>query len=231
MRRSKVNERIRHAIAFFRTHRFALPPFAYWSLENWSDHASRGRIGEIVEHRLGWDVTDFGQGRFDQVGLVLFTLRNGSIDDLRHGGGRPYAEKVMVVGVGQVTPMHHHWSKTEDIINRGGGRLMVEVHSVGDREALGTGDVTFLTDGVERTVAAGTVVSLKPGESITLTPDIYHSFWAEDDDVLAGEVSTVNDDALDNCFAAEIGRFPEIEEDEAPQHLLVSDYDRFLRGH
>jgi D-lyxose ketol-isomerase len=46
--------------------------------------------------------------------------------------------------------------------------------------------------------------------------------------VLIGEVSTVNDDETDNIFREPIGRFAEIEEDEAPLHLLVSDYQRWL---
>jgi len=37
-------------------------------------------------------------------------------------------------------------------------------------------------------------------------------------------VSTVNDDLSDNIFEMPIGRFAEIEEDEPPLHLLVSDY-------
>ena len=53
--------------------------------------------------------------------------------------------------------------------------------------------------------------------------------WGEGGDVLIGEVSTVNDDVTDNVFVSKkIGRFSEIEEDVAPTHLLVSDYDRWL---
>ena len=47
-------------------------------------------------------------------------------------------------------------------------------------------------------------------------------------DVLIGEVSTVNNDLTDNIFAEPIGRFAEVEEDEAPLRLLVSDYRKFL---
>jgi D-lyxose ketol-isomerase len=39
----------------------------------------------------------------------------------------------------------------------------------------------------------------------------------------------VNDDVTDNVFREPIGRFAEIDEDEAPWHLLVSDYDRWLK--
>lgn len=52
----------------------------------------------------------------------------------------------------------------------------------------------------------------------------------EGGDVLVGEVSTVNDDETDNIFREPIGRFAEVEEDEAPTHLLVSDYARWLGG-
>ncbi|WP_407543294.1 D-lyxose/D-mannose family sugar isomerase [Deinococcus radiomollis] len=48
-------------------------------------------------------------------------------------------------------------------------------------------------------------------------------FWAEDAPVLAGEVSTINDDAGDSRFLNPLGRFPAIEKDEAPYRLLVGD--------
>ena len=67
-----------------------------------------------------------------------------------------------------------------------------------------------------------------PGESVTLMPGDWHAFWGEGGDVLIGEVSTVNDDRTDNVFRAPIGRFADIDEDVAPTHLLVSDYDAWL---
>jgi len=57
-----------------------------------------------------------------------------------------------------------------------------------------------------------------------LMPGDWHAFWGEGGDVLIGEVSTVNDDETDNVFREPIGRFSQVEEDEAPRHLLVSDY-------
>ena len=80
------------------------------------------------------------------------------------------------------------------------------------------------TDGVLRRQEAGAVLRLHPGESVTLMPGNWHAFWGEGGDVLIGEVSTVNNDLTDNIFAEPIGRFAEIEEDEEPLHLLVSDY-------
>ena len=59
-------------------------------------------------------------------------------------------------------------------------------------------------------------------------PGNWHAFWGEGGDVLIGEVSTVNDDLTDNVFREPIGRFSTIEEDVAPSHLLVSDYDSWL---
>ena len=118
----------------------------------------------------------------------------------------------------------------EDIINRGGGDLAVKLYNATPEEALADADVTVSIDGVSRTVSAGEVLLLKPGESITLVPYCYHEFWGVGERVLVGEVSKVNDDASDNRFLAPIGRFPEIEEDEAPQYLLVNDYERYVRS-
>ncbi len=222
MKRSEINELIRDTQSFLADHLFALPPFGYWNLEDWSTKGPKAH--EIVDRHLGWDVTDFGQGRFEQTGLVIFTLRNGSPAHLVEGRGKLYAEKALVVGVDQVTPLHFHWSKTEDIINRGGGDLVVKLYASDPEEQLGGDNVTVRTDGVERTVEAGGILRLARGESITLTPGLYHTFWASGSTVLAGEVSTVNDDYTDNRFYEPLGRFPDIEEDEPLEYLLVNDY-------
>jgi D-lyxose ketol-isomerase len=172
---------------------------------------------------LGWDLTDFGSGEFAKMGLTLFTIRNGKPGR----DSKPYAEKIMVVRENQVTPMHFHWSKMEDIINRGGGNLMVELHLATEDEKLDPNTpVTVSIDGVERTVAPGTVVRLEPGESITLTQHLYHKFWGEEGHgwVLVGEVSAVNDDTADNRFLEPLGRFPKIVEDEPAERLLCSEY-------
>jgi D-lyxose ketol-isomerase len=157
-------------------------------------------------------------------------MRNGAVENLKTLRGKTYAEKVLVVGVDQVTPLHFHWVKMEDIINRGGGELAVQLYNATPEGALDTTDVTVTMDGVQRTVRAGDVVTLKPGESITLVPWCYHAFWGVGQRVLVGEVSMVNDDNTDNRFYDPIGRFPTIEEDEAPWHLLVNDYERYYRA-
>jgi len=227
MTRSEIDAIIDNAMAFMSRHRFALPPFAFWSPAQW---ASKGReADEIRDCMLGWDITDFGLGDFANKGLFLFTIRNGDPANLKSGKGKLYAEKLLIAGVEQITPFHFHWLKTEDIINRGGGKLAVQVYNATPDEGLADTDVVVNTDGWVRTVAAGSVIVLSPGESITLLPYCYHSFWGLEETVLVGEVSTVNDDNTDNRFYEPIGRFPEIEEDEAPLYLLVNDYDRYYK--
>jgi len=222
MKRSRINAIMADADAFLQSRLFYLPPFAYWTPEDWT---RRGlEASEIVDRRLGWDITDFGQGDFDRIGLFVFTLRNGTPT-----GAKSYAEKILVVNVDQVTPMHFHWSKMEDIINRGGGDLAVRVYNATADEQLADTDVEVKLDGVVSTVPAGETLLLTPGESITLGPGQYHEFWGVGERVLIGEVSKVNDDATDNRFHGPVGRFPDIAEDEAPLHLLVNDYERYFQ--
>jgi len=85
-------------------------------------------------------------------------------------------------------------------------------------------------DGIRKTLNAGSIVRLSPGESITLNQGLYHKFYGESGKgkVLVGEVSAVNDDHTDNRFFEKLGRFPEIVEDERPFHLLVGDYKKYL---
>jgi D-lyxose ketol-isomerase len=227
MKRSEINGIMREADEFIRSFGFILPPFAYWSPQQMRER--RADIDGIVGARLGWDITDYGQGRFDELGLFLFTVRNGSQADLARGGGMCYAEKIMISRDRQISPMHRHIVKAEDIINRGGGTLVLELFNSDDNGDVDERtDVTVMTDGVARTQPAGAKLRLQPGESVTLMPGNWHAFWGEDGDVLIGEVSTVNDDLTDNVFREPIGRFSEIEEDVEPTHLLVSDYETFL---
>ena len=225
MKRSEINTIMREADAFIKEQGFYLPPFAYWTPEDWQSKGEEVR--EIVENDLGWDITDFGLGDYEKTGLFLFTVRNGSPEALKSGEGKVYAEKIMLVGVGQITPMHFHWNKSEDIINRGGGKLVIQLYNSTEDEQLADSDVNVSMDGVRRTVKAGDTVELQPGESITLPSYLYHKFWGEDNQVLVGEVSAVNDDNTDNRFYEKVGRFPEIEEDEAPLYLLVNDYTKY----
>jgi hypothetical protein len=227
MNRSTINNLIDQAIPFMEQKGFHLPRFAYWDLNEWKQKRSRARA--IFEGQLGWDVTDLGEGDFDRLGLVLFTLRNTNSDP---DGKilRTYAEKVMVIRKRQSIPLHFHRVKVEDIINRSGGSLKIELHHSSKDGQLAEGMQTLLMDGVWMEIPSGGIVDLAPGESITIPQKCYHRFWADEEDVLIGEVSTSNDDYADNYFLKEYARFPSITEDEAPRYLLVSDYPAFVEG-
>jgi D-lyxose ketol-isomerase len=135
----------------------------------------------------------------------------------------------MHVRDGQVTPMHFHWRKREDIINRGGGNLIIELWNAGAHEETENTDVTVTVDGCRQTHAPGSQLRLMPGESICLTPGLYHSFWGERGfgDVLVGEVSSVNDDEYDNHFLQPVARYNNIEEDEPALLVLCNEYNLF----
>ena len=225
--RSDINRILREAQAFMASHGYILPPFANWTPAEMQ--ARRGEIGNIIDAGLGWDMTDFGLGDFARTGLLLFTTRNGRLADLKRGGGMLYAEKAMISREHQVTPSHTHVLKTEDIINRGGGTLVIELFGDTDGRCDRTRGTTVLCDGIERVLPPGAKLALAPGESVTLRPGHWHAFWAETADVFVAEVSTVNDDTADNIFEnPDVTRFSGIEEDEAPARLLVSDYPAWL---
>ena len=223
MKRSEINVIIKEAIVFFKSLNFYLPPFAHYSLDEW--RANMGNAQEIFDLGLGWDVTDFGLGKYEECGLLLFTIRNGLVNNEKYL--KTYAEKIMIAKPDQVTPFHFHWDKMEDIINRGGGELVFELYNAGEDEQLADTDVTFVQDGIQKTTKAGGEVILHPGESLTLPPYLYHKFYGRRAPVMIGEVSMVNDDEHDNRFL-EVARFPEIEEDVTPDYLLCSDYQKFL---
>lgn len=227
MKRSEINAILREGQAFIAAHGYVLPPFAHLSPRAFSDR--RAEFSGLIEARLGWDVTDYGRGDFTSTGLLLFTARNGNAGDLSAGRGMLYAEKIMISRKEQLAPMHRHLVKAEDIVNRGGGTLALELYMPApdggmDRSA----PVRVPVDARMRELPAGGVLRLDPGESVRLLPGVWHAFWAEKADVLIGEVSTVNDDETDNFFAEPVSRFARIEEDEAPWRLLVSDYATWL---
>ena len=224
MKRSEVNEIIAGFSDFMKLHHFMLPEWAFWSPDDWKGKYSL--CSEIADNKLGWDITDFGSGNFIRTGLCLFTIRNGNWDKK----DKMYCEKVMAAEVEQETPMHYHWNKSEDIINRGGGNLVMELYNATDNDNLSDEKVVVSIDGILTNVKAGIPLILKPGQSICLRPGIYHRFYGQKGHgrVLIGEVSMVNDDANDNRFLDKIGRFPDITEDVLPLHLLVNDYPNYL---
>ena len=85
MKRSEINAILADADDMMRRHGFVLPPFAYWTPEEFAANASNAR--HVIDARCEWDITDYGAGDFDKMGLFLFTLRNGLLSDLQAGGG------------------------------------------------------------------------------------------------------------------------------------------------
>jgi D-lyxose ketol-isomerase len=221
LKRSEINQFVAQAIDFFEANRVSLPPFASWTPDTWR---SKGpEVDEIRHRRLGWDITDFNSGDFLSCGLTLFTLRNGRLGDDSHS----YAEKIMMVRENQVTPLHRHHRKTEDIINRGAasmGNLVVQLYNSEESGELATTPVTVFCDGILRHTEPGAIITLKAGESITLPPGVYHAFHAINGTALIGEISSLNDDAHDNHFYLGLPRFPEIIEDGPPLRLLCTEY-------
>ena len=205
-------------------YQYFLPRFCQFTPEEWQ---SKGHeFDEIRDNMLGWDITDFGLGDFDTTGFSLVTIRNGNLkmDDKYR---KTYAEKLLYLKEGQHALNHFHWYKMEDIINRGGGNILIRVYNACEDESIDReGDVTVHVDGEEITVPAGTQIKLEPGMSLTITQYLYHDFSVEPGtgDVLIGEVSQCNDDNTDNRFNPPAGRFPEIEEDEPPYRLLCNEY-------
>jgi D-lyxose ketol-isomerase len=223
MKRSEINTLLDQASEFFGSGHFKLPPFAFWTPQEWQ--ATGFEADEIRDNELGWDVTDYGLDRFYEVGLLLFTIRNGN-QARAQTYPKGYAEKIMMVREEQVTPYHFHWNKREDIINRGGGNLVLELYHADGNNKFSDKKFSVSVDGVRRALAPGDRVILTPGESICLEPYVYHTFYGEkgSGSVMVGEVSDVNDDRADNCFYEQLDRFPRIIEDEAPRYYLCTEY-------
>ena len=171
------------------------------------------RHGWALPPEPRWDITDFGLGNFEQFGLVLINLAEEP----------EYCEKLMYARVGQTTPLHTHARKKEDIICRHGS-LMLELWSGHPGKTERGAGFSIRVNGASRQFCSGEILTLHAGERITLTPGIYHAFWAGSPDSIIGEVSTANDDSNDNFFVnPDVGRFPEVEEDEPALICLLSD--------
>ena len=229
MKRSEINAALREMEAMCEKQRCYLPPFCHFTPEEWQTIGHE--YDEVRDCMLGWDITDYGQGDFDRIGFSLITIRNGN-RAMPEKYPKVYAEKLLYLKEGQYSPRHFHWYKTEDIINRGGGRLVFELYNRrGNAVELDDTPVTVSRDGEKITVPAGTKLFLEPGQSLTLTPNLFHKFYGEPGgDVMVGEVSAVNDDHNDNIFLEPQLRFPVIEEDEPPYRLLVGDLGKLRAG-
>jgi D-lyxose ketol-isomerase len=93
VKRSEINEIMAEADAMMRSFGFVLPPFAYWTPDEMK--ARRGAIDAIVSGRMGWDITDYGQGDFE-AGPVPVHAEERAAFGPAGGGGMCYAEKLLI---------------------------------------------------------------------------------------------------------------------------------------
>lgn len=226
MKRSEINSIIHRMEKMAADYRFSLPPFLSWTPDDWVNAGAE--YNEIRDNRLGWDVTDYGMGDYARLGIALITIRNGNLKCKQYT--KTYAEKLIMIEEGQESPMHFHWNKMEDIINRGGGNLIFQLFNATPDGGLADTPVEINQDGRKYFAEAGADIILQPGESLSLYPYYYHGFKVQPGTgpVLLGEVSMCNDDETDNRFLKPLGRFPAIDEDETPYRLLCTEYPSAL---
>lgn len=220
MKRSEINKAIQSAKKMMEKYCWTLPSWAYWSK---SEYENKSELREYLnKHQMGWDVTDFGKGVFNEQGITLFCIRNGIQGNVND---KPYAEKLLFMQEGQEIPFHSHKIKLEDIINRGGGDLAIEFVEVDEKDQELSNKITVLVDGEKILLDPHEPLILKRGQSVTVDRNIFHRFYAVRGSgmVMAGEVSQVNDDNNDNYFLEPIGRFSEIQEDEPTLHPLWNE--------
>lgn len=227
--RSLVNQSIDRARQAFAHFGISLPAYAHWSADDWEKSGPEAR--EIRDCMLGWDVTDFSSQRFHELGRTLFTLRNGRLNDPRYP--KAYAEKLILDPEGQRAPAHYHRSKREDIINRAGGNIIVQLTSTLPDGSPGSRPMDIAVDGISTVVASGGQVRLRPGQSLCIPPRTIHQFWGEEGTgfkidgigyTVSGEVSSVCDDWNDNVFLEPSERFPKLLEDEPRRTYLCHEY-------
>ena len=145
MKRSEINKALREMEQMINSYRFSLPKFCSFTPEEWKTKGHEW--DEVRDNMLGWDITDFGMGKFDEVGFSLITIRNGNQLNAEKYP-KPYAEKLLYLNDGQYALNHFHWFKMEDIINRGGGNLLIRVYNAHEDETIDyDSDVTIHVDG------------------------------------------------------------------------------------
>src|SRR5688572_20866106 len=205
LNRARVEASIALAKTVFRAFQINLPPYARWTSAEWE--RAGPEFDEVRDCMLGWDVTDFGSGDFTHIGRTLFTLRNGNLHDTRYP--KSYAEKLILDPEGQRAPAHFHRTKREDIINRGGGKICVQLTRVDAADQPAKGRLVVVVDGRSKSIASGETVRLVPGESVCIPPRTIHQFWGEESTghridgigyTISSEVSSVCDDLKDNFF-------------------------------
>lgn len=231
LRRSDINTSIDLAMKVIRHFGVYLPPFAYFTPLQWKNAGAE--YDEVRHCMLGWDVTDFGSNDFQRIGRILFTLRNGKLNDRKYP--KEYAEKLLIDPERQRAPAHYHRTKREDIICRAGGNILVQLTKADVDGNPSRETFPVQKDGCTLRISSGEVIRLNPGESINIPPGTIHQFWGEEgtgykiDGVgytLSTEISSVCDDWNDNVFLEPATRFPGVDEDEIRNYYLCHEYPK-----
>ena len=220
MQRSRINTLLADAEDFLAACRVALPPFAFWTPDEFERRVRDGHE-RLVAAGMGWLVSDFGLDDFAADGVVGFCSCSGTDQQ----DGRTYAERHLVLREGQRIPHRFHRRRCKDLINCGPGNLCLCLHRTNPDDGLDeTANVQVQVDGLTRKLAPGARLVLRPGERALIEPVIFHQCRAEQDDLVAREVSSATDEESDTLFLPQVGLAAAIEEDEMPRRLLVSDY-------
>ena len=205
VKRSFIDARIDRMLELCGRHGVALPPFALWREADFRANPDAARL--IAERGARLERGRIQAWPVRARGPDLVHAADGRLSRARRRTGRLYAEKAMAAEDGQRAPHHYHVVKTEDIVNRGGARFVVELFKVDAQGAPLKERFRALKDVNVLDLNPGDQVRLEPGESLTLEPFIAHAFWAEGGAAVAGEVSLANDDTTDNYFLPPLRAF------------------------
>ena len=222
MKRSELNQIMRDALAYIEEMNFKLPPFVYFTYEDWKTKGAE--YAEIPDNLMGWDITDFGSGDFYKSGLIMITVRNGS-NNAKYP--KSYGEKIFVCEEGQITPYHTHGRKLEDLVNRGGGTFVVSCFKTDSNGKKLEEPFPVSIDGKRIVVKPEERIYLLPGESMLVEPGVYHSFWAEGGKALVGEVSDY-EDYNDDTFYDDFELSMELIEDEPILYPLFTEIPKLV---
>lgn len=162
MRRSEIDTIIDEARATMRRHGVALPPFADWSPQDWQRHGAATRT--MRDRLIGWNIAEFEKDAFARSGIALITTRMGDFEQLPTGRGKLYGEKIFVIREGQSVPYHYHWVKTEDVFNRGGATLAIDLVAVDSQGRPTDAAIDLDRDGLPHHIVARGTIRLSPGE-------------------------------------------------------------------